>query len=74
MRKINLQMDGNQICATWDDFECLATSPAGFGDYIHKAVLNLIDNTDEKEYLLIVGSIENEPYKKAPVVGARAEI
>ena len=42
MRKIHLQMDGNQIVATWDDFDCLAV---GFGDNIGEAVSALINET-----------------------------
>ena len=60
MRSINLQMDGNQICATWDDFDCLAVSPAGFGNNITEAVANLINETKPYELNGIVSSIENE--------------
>lgn len=42
MRKIHLFMDGDSICATWDDFENLQESPAGFGDHIGDAVHGLI--------------------------------
>jgi hypothetical protein len=59
MRKIHLQMDGNQIAATWDDFGCLEVSPAGFGDTLWKAIGNLIDNTPAKQINGIVSSIEN---------------
>jgi hypothetical protein len=61
MRSINLQMDGNQVCATWDNFDCLATSPAGFGDTIWQAFGRLIDNTLAIEINAIVTSIENAP-------------
>jgi hypothetical protein len=61
MRSINLQMDGNQVCATWDNFDCLATSPAGFGDTIWQAFGRLIDNTPAIEINAIVTSIENAP-------------
>jgi hypothetical protein len=44
MRTIKFQMDGNHVCATWDDFDCLATSPAGFGDTIAAAALDLFLN------------------------------
>ena len=60
MRTINLQMDGNQICATWDDFDCLAVSPAGFGNNITEAVTSLIAETKPYELNRIVTSIENE--------------
>ena len=62
MRSINLQMDGNKICATWDNFDCLATSPpAGFGDTICEAVGGLMSNTSAIEINAIVTSIENAP-------------
>jgi hypothetical protein len=59
MRTITLQMDGNQICATWDDFDCLAVSPAGFGNNITEAVTSLIAETKPYELNRIVTSIEN---------------
>lgn len=59
MRQINLRMDGNKICATWDDFDCLAVSPAGFGDVIGEAVIDLIKDTPTHEYNRITSSIEN---------------
>jgi hypothetical protein len=62
MRSINLQMDGNQVCATWDNFDCLATSPAGFGDTIWQAFGRLIDSTPAIEINAIVTSIENAPH------------
>ena len=41
-----LKMDGNQWCATYDDFINLQESPAGFGDTQDEAILNLIkENT-----------------------------
>jgi hypothetical protein len=40
-RTIKFQMDGNKVCAVWDDFDCLATSPAGFGDSMAEAALDL---------------------------------
>jgi len=61
MRSINLQMDGNRVVATWDNFNCLATSPAGFGDTIWQAFGRLIDNTPAIEINAIVTSIENAP-------------
>jgi len=61
MRKIHLFMDGNQIAATWDNFDCLATSPAGFGDTIGEAVNDLIANTSAIEINGVVSSIENAP-------------
>jgi hypothetical protein len=64
MRKIYLQMDGNQICATWDDFDCLAISPAGFGDNITQAVVSLINETKAYELNKIIRSIENEGFLK----------
>ena len=57
MRKIHLYMDGDKICATWDDFINLQESPAGFGDTIWQAFGNLIDNTPRIN--AIVTSIEN---------------
>ena len=63
MRHINLQMDGNQICATWDNFDCLAVSPAGFGDNISGAVNDLIRNTPACELNGIMSAVENNtPY------------
>jgi len=62
MRKIHLQMDGNQICSTWDSFDCLAVSPAGFGDTIGESVSDLIKNTQAYELNGIVSSIENAPF------------
>ena len=59
MRKIHLYMDGDKICATWDDFINLQESPAGFGDTIWQAFGNLIDNTPAIETNAIVTSIEN---------------
>ena len=64
MRSINLQMDGNQICATWDDFDCLATPPAGFGDYIGQAVNDLIINSTSTQINDVVCGIEQEPFEK----------
>ena len=61
MRSINLQMDGNQVCATWDDFVDLHDSPAGFGDTLWGAIEKLIDNTPAKQINGIVTSIENAP-------------
>jgi len=58
MRHINLKMDGNQICATWDNFDCLVVSPAGFGDLIGEAVTDLIKNTPAYEQNGITTSIE----------------
>ena len=60
MRSINLQMDGNQIVATWDNFDCLAVSAAGFGDTVTESVVDLINNTPAYELNQIVTSIENE--------------
>ena len=63
MRKIHLFMDGNSIAATWDNFDCLATSPAGFGDVIGEAVADLIKNSGANEINGVVSSIENAPQK-----------
>jgi len=52
-------MDGNQICATWDDFDCLAVSPAGFGNNLTEAVLDLIKETKPYEINKIISDIEN---------------
>ena len=57
-------MDGNKICATWDDFDCLATSPAGFGDNITCSIADLIANSDAIKINDIVCSIEQEPFEK----------
>ena len=61
MECINLQMDGDQICATYSDFRNLQESPAGFGDSIKNAVIDLfeyepnrcgaIQSTSNSEYL-----------------------
>jgi hypothetical protein len=64
MRKIHLFMEGNKIAATWDNFDCLATSPAGFGDNISGAVKDLITNSSVIEVNDIITSIENEPFKE----------
>ena|SRR5271157_4067903 len=61
MRSINLQMDGNQVCATWDNFDCFITSPAGFGNIISEAVTDLIAHSGAIEINGIVSSIENAP-------------
>jgi len=61
MRSINLQMDGNQLCATWDNFDCLATSSTGFGDTIGGAVNALIADSSAIEINAIMSSIENAP-------------
>ena len=85
MRSINLQMDGNQVCATWDDFIDLHDSPAGFGDTLWSAIGKLIDNTPAKQINGIVSSIENAPQnakelaatvrpEAGPANNARAEI
>ena len=39
--EIKVHMDGQLVCATWDNFDCLGNSPAGFGETIAEAVLNL---------------------------------
>lgn len=62
MRKIHLFMEGNKIAATWDNFDCLATSSKGFGDTISEAVNNLITNSKAIEINSIVTSIENAPH------------
>jgi len=64
MRKIHLFMEGNSIAATWDDFDCLATSPAGFGDVIGEAVADLVKNSSASVINAIVCGIENERYEK----------
>jgi len=38
---INVYLDGNSWCATYDDFEDLQISPAGFGDSPKEAIENL---------------------------------
>jgi hypothetical protein len=40
-----LRLDGNAWCATGPNFDCLATSPAGFGDTEYEAVVNLLKET-----------------------------
>ena len=57
-------MEGNQIAATWDDFDCLATSPAGFGDVIGEAVADLVKNSNASVMNAIVCGIENERYEE----------
>ena len=64
MRKIHLFMDGNSIAATWDDFDCLATSPAGFGDDVGEAVADLVKNSSASVMNAIVCGIENERYEE----------
>lgn len=59
MRKIVFTMDGDQISAVWDYFDCLAVSPAGFGDTLSAAFANLINETESNELNLIIASIEN---------------
>jgi hypothetical protein len=75
MRKIHLQMDGNQIVATWDDFDCLAVSPAGFGDNIGEAVSALINETASYALNGIVSSIENAAHltNSSRITEARGE-
>jgi hypothetical protein len=63
MRKIHLFMEGNKIAATWDNFDCLATSTAGFGDTIGCAVSDLIANSSAIEINGVVSSIENAPFE-----------
>ena len=41
IKQINITKDGNSFCATFNDFENLQLSPAGFGDTIHEAVEDL---------------------------------
>ena len=41
MEIIRIMMDGKSVCATWGDFENLQESPAGFGDSVKSAVLDL---------------------------------
>lgn len=43
---ILLSMDGNQVCATLDTFECLAVDPAGFGDTANEAIIDLMNNSE----------------------------
>ena len=59
MKKVIFEMDGNQISARWDAFDCLAVSPAGFGDTLSEAFADLINETKPYELNLIVASIEN---------------
>jgi hypothetical protein len=75
MRKIHLQMDGNQVVATWDDFDCLAVSPAGFGDNIGEAVCALINETASYALNGIVSSIENAAHltNSSRIIEARGE-
>lgn len=40
-----ISKDGDQFCATYKDFDCLQTSPAGFGDTPEKAREDLILNS-----------------------------
>ena len=47
MRSILLDRDGDQIVATWDTFEDLQESPAGFGDTVKDAVLALFKDSDD---------------------------
>jgi hypothetical protein len=47
------------VGVTWDDFDCLAVSPAGFGNNITEAVTSLIAETKPYELNRIVTSIEN---------------
>jgi hypothetical protein len=42
MRKIIYSQDGNQRCAVFEDFDCLQTSPAGFGNTDEEAKSDLI--------------------------------
>ena len=59
MRHINFKMDGNQITAIWDNFDCIAVSPIGYGNNIVEAVTDLIKNTPAYEINSIVSDIEN---------------
>ena len=75
MRKIHLQMDRNRIVATWDDFDCLAVSPAGFGDNIGEAVSALINETAPYALNGFVSSIENAAHltNSSRITEARGE-
>jgi len=42
MTKIQYSIDGNQVCARFDDFINLQESPAGFGDSLKEAFLGLL--------------------------------
>ena len=36
-------VDGNQVCCTYDNFECLAVDAAGFGDSCKEAFIDLME-------------------------------
>lgn len=42
------EQDGNQICAHFEDFDCLQTSPAGFGDTKEQAKEDLLSQPVEQ--------------------------
>ena len=46
MKSIILNMDGNQVVATWDGFTNLQECVAGFGDTIKEAVLDLFSQDE----------------------------
>ena len=39
---VKYAIDGNQVCAVFDDFSNLQESPAGFGDSLKEAFLDLM--------------------------------
>ena len=47
VKQIKMQMDGNQVCAVWDDFISLQESKAGFGDTPGEAALELLIDTSK---------------------------
>jgi hypothetical protein len=44
-QEVIISKDGDQFCATYKDFDCLQTSPAGFGNTPEEAKENLILNS-----------------------------
>ena len=42
LKTVEISKDGDQFCATYKDFDCLQTSPAGFGNTPEEAILELI--------------------------------
>lgn len=58
--KIQYSIDGNQVCATFDNFINLQESPAGFGDSLKKAFLALLTEIAENGTIFSI----NEDFKE----------
>ena len=54
MGYINYAIDGNQVCATYSHFKCLAVDKAGFGDSLKEAFIDLVkdDHSSDRPGLM----------------------